>query len=67
MISSIPLKLSRHFLLRNQSNYNVGTVYIFSNFERLTFNVLGQRANFVGVSRRLFLICNMGNNNHLFF
>ena len=65
MVSSIPLKLSRHFLLRNQSNYNVGTVYIFSNFERLTFNVFGQRANFVGVNRRLFLICNMGNNNHL--
>ena len=56
MVSSIPLKLSRHFLLRNQSNYNVGTVCIFSNFESLTFNLLGQRANFVGVNTRLFLI-----------
>ena len=69
MVSSIPLKLSRHFFLRNQSNnyYNVGTVYIFSNFESLTLYVLGQRANFVGVNTRLFLICNMGNNNHHHF
>ena len=35
MVSSIPLKLSRHFSFK--------------------------------VNRRLFLICNMGNNNHLFF